>query len=59
MAPATAPAGTPFSYTLVITNNGWSRPGLRVVDLDLFQVVQKLDLDDAWLGLAWLYQIWG
>jgi YVTN family beta-propeller protein len=44
----------PGGRYLVVTNNGWSRPSLRVVDLDLFQVVQRLDVDDAWLGLAWL-----
>jgi YVTN family beta-propeller protein len=43
----------PDGRRLVITNNGWSKPSLRVVDLERGQVVQKLPLDDAWLGLVW------
>ena len=43
----------PDGRHLVITNNGWSKPSLRVVDLERFQVVQKLPLDHAWLGLVW------
>jgi len=43
----------PDGRHLVITNNGWSKPSLRVVDLDRFQVTRKLELDHAWLGLAW------
>ena len=43
----------PDGHHLVITNNGWSKPSLRVVDLDRFQVIQKMPLDDAWLGLVW------
>jgi YVTN family beta-propeller protein len=43
----------PDGKHVVITNNGWSKPSLRVVDLERRQVVQKLALDHAWLGLAW------
>ena len=43
----------PDGRHVVITNNGWSKPSLRVVDLERRQVVQKLALDHAWLGLAW------
>jgi YVTN family beta-propeller protein len=43
----------PDGRHLVITNNGWSKPSLRVVDLRRWQVVQKLVLDHAWLGLVW------
>ena len=43
----------PDGRHLVITNNGWSKPSLRVVDLGRRQVVQVLPLDHAWLGLAW------
>jgi YVTN family beta-propeller protein len=43
----------PDGRHLVITNNGWSEPSLRVVDLTRRQVVQYLELDHAWLGLAW------
>jgi YVTN family beta-propeller protein len=43
----------PDGRHLVITNNGWSRPSLRVVDLEQREVRQKLPLDNAWLGLVW------
>jgi YVTN family beta-propeller protein len=43
----------PDGKHVVITNNGWSKPSLRVVDLERRQVTQKLALDHAWLGLAW------
>lgn len=43
----------PDGRHLVITNNGWSKPSLRVVDLERRQVIQKLELDHAWLGLSW------
>src|SRR5512134_1559445 len=43
----------PDGRHLVITNNGWSKPSLRVVDLMRRQVIQKMALDHAWLGLAW------
>lgn len=43
----------PDGRHLVITNNGWSKPSLRVVDLEQREVRQKLPLDNAWLGLVW------
>jgi len=43
----------PDGRHLVITNNGWSEPSLRVVDLEQHEVRQKMPLDDAWLGLVW------
>ena len=43
----------PDGRHLVITNNGWSKPSLRVVDIERRQVIQKMALDHAWLGLAW------
>jgi YVTN family beta-propeller protein len=43
----------PDGRHLVITNNGWSRPSLRVVDIERGEVIQKMALDHAWLGLAW------
>ena len=43
----------PDGRHLVITNNGWSKPSLRVIDIERRQVVQKLALDHAWLGLVW------
>jgi hypothetical protein len=48
-----AMALSPDGRHLVISNNGWSKPSLRVVDLEQRQVRQKLPLADAWLGLAW------
>ena len=43
----------PDGRHLVITNNGYSKPSLRVVDLERWQVTQKMPLDHAWLGLVW------
>jgi YVTN family beta-propeller protein len=43
----------PDGRHLVITNNGYSKPSLRVVDLERLEVVQKMPLDHAWLGLVW------
>ena len=43
----------PGGHHLVVTNNGWSKPSLRVVDVDRWQVTQKMPLDHAWLGLVW------
>jgi DNA-binding beta-propeller fold protein YncE len=43
----------PDGRHLAITNNGWSKPSLRVVDLERWQVIQKVPLDHAWLGLVW------
>ncbi|MGD8895312.1 MAG: alkaline phosphatase family protein [Acidobacteriota bacterium] len=43
----------PDGRYLAVTNNGRSRPSIRVVDLERFEVTQKLDLDHAWLGLVW------
>src|SRR5512138_897854 len=42
----------PDGRHLVITNNGWSKPSLRVVDLERWQVTQKAAVDHAWLGLV-------
>jgi DNA-binding beta-propeller fold protein YncE len=38
---------------LIVTNNGYSRPSLTVVDLKTFTVRSRVPLDNAWLGLAW------
>lgn len=48
-----AMAESPNGRTLVITNNGVTKPTLTVVDLKNFYVIQKVELDNAWLGLAW------
>ena len=38
---------------LIVTNNGWAKPTLTVVDVERLVVTQRLSLDHAWLGLAW------
>jgi YVTN family beta-propeller protein len=38
---------------LIVANNGYAKPTLRVVDLDRGYVSSVVALDDAWLGLAW------
>jgi hypothetical protein len=38
---------------LIVTNNGWARPTLTVVDVERLAVTQRMPLDHAWLGLAW------
>jgi DNA-binding beta-propeller fold protein YncE len=43
----------PDGRHLVVVDNGWSKPSLRVVDLERWQVVQNLPVDNAWLGLVW------
>ena len=36
-----------------VANGGYAKPTMRVVDLESVHVVQTLQLDDAWYGLAW------
>jgi DNA-binding beta-propeller fold protein YncE len=44
---------SPDGRFLIITNNGYAKPTLTVVDLELGEVTSKTALDNAWLGLAW------
>src|SRR4051812_47166428 len=44
---------SPDGGTLVVTNNGYAKPSLSVVDLRRLTVPAKVEVDDAWLGLAW------
>ena len=44
---------SPDGRYLIVTNNGYAKPTLRVVDLEHGVVSQTVALDDAWLGLAW------
>ncbi len=37
----------------IVSNNGWSKPSLTVVDLDQLAVRARVPIDHAWLGLAW------
>jgi YVTN family beta-propeller protein len=48
-----AMAESPDGGTLVITNNGYDKPSLTVVDLRRLTVPATVPVDDAWLGLAW------
>jgi YVTN family beta-propeller protein len=44
---------SPDGRFLVVTNNGWTKPTLTVFDTKHEQVVGRVPLDNAWLGLAW------
>jgi YVTN family beta-propeller protein len=44
---------SPDGRSLIVTNNGHTKPTLRVVDLTRGYVAQTVQLDDAWMGLAW------
>jgi DNA-binding beta-propeller fold protein YncE len=48
-----AMAESPDGRRLVITNNGYSKPTLTVVDLQRLTVPLTVPVDNAWLGLAW------
>ena len=48
-----AMAESPDGRALVVSNNGYVKPSLTVVDLMHFTVRQKLEVENAWLGLAW------
>jgi DNA-binding beta-propeller fold protein YncE len=44
---------SPDGHSLVVTNNGYQKPTLRVVNLDHHDITGVVPIDDAWLGLAW------
>ncbi|PYR73207.1 MAG: hypothetical protein DMF86_21125 [Acidobacteria bacterium] len=44
---------SPDGRFLIITNNGWEKPTLSVFDTKSLQVVSRLAVNNAWLGLAW------
>ena len=44
---------SPDGRYLIVTNNGWSRPTLTVLDTVNFYVRAIVPVDHAWLGLAW------
>jgi YVTN family beta-propeller protein len=46
-------ASSPDGRFLVITNNGFIRPTLTVLDTKSEQVIGRVAVDNAWLGLAW------
>jgi DNA-binding beta-propeller fold protein YncE len=48
-----AMAESPDGNYLIVTNNGYAKPTLTVVDLKRELVSSKAPLEHAWLGLAW------
>jgi YVTN family beta-propeller protein len=38
---------------VIVTNNGYAKPSLTVVDIERWLVKSRLPLEHAWLGLAW------
>lgn len=44
---------SPDGCCAVVSNNGYSKPTLTVVDIERMLVRQTLRLENAWLGLAW------
>lgn len=44
---------SPDGNFLVITNNGYAKPTLTVVDLKRGYVSSRTTVEHAWLGLAW------
>lgn len=44
---------SPDGRYLVVTNNGYAKPTLTMVDLERGTVVSRTTLEHAWLGLAW------
>jgi YVTN family beta-propeller protein len=45
-------AESPDGRFLVVTNGGYSKPWLDVIDLERFQALDRAPLENAWLGLA-------
>ena len=44
---------SPDGRYLVVTNNGYQKPTLTIVDLERGYVASKTHVEHAWLGLAW------
>jgi YVTN family beta-propeller protein len=44
---------SPDGRYLLISNNGYARPTVTVVDLEREYVTESVQLDHAWVGLAW------
>jgi DNA-binding beta-propeller fold protein YncE len=44
---------SPDGRSLIITNNGYAKPTLTVVDLTRGYVASRATVEHAWLGLAW------
>src|SRR3954462_14898122 len=46
-------AESPDGRTLVVSNDGYSKPTLSLVDLKTLNVAQTVDVANTWLGVAW------
>jgi YVTN family beta-propeller protein len=46
-------AWTPDGAALIVTNNGYDKPTLTIVDAGTFTVRATVPVEQAWLGLAW------
>ncbi len=44
---------SPDGKWALISNNGYAKPSLTIVDLSTLSVMDKTEVADAWLGLAW------
>jgi DNA-binding beta-propeller fold protein YncE len=44
---------SPDGRSVVVTNNGVSKPSLTIVDLETLSVRSTLPVGDTWLGLVW------
>lgn len=44
---------SPDGRRLVVSNNGFSKPSLSIVDLEHLTVPATVPMENAWLGLAW------
>ncbi|HEX7485375.1 MAG TPA: bifunctional YncE family protein/alkaline phosphatase family protein [Vicinamibacterales bacterium] len=44
---------SPDGRDLIITNNGYSKPTLTIVDTETFSVKSNVPVEHAWLGLGW------
>ncbi len=44
---------SPDGRWAIVTNNGYAKPTLTVVDLETFSAPDRTEMKDAWLGLAW------
>jgi len=38
---------------VIVSNNGWSKPTLTIVDTERWSIKAKVPVEHAWLGLAW------
>jgi YVTN family beta-propeller protein len=44
---------SPDGRWAIVTNNGYAKPTLTVVDLETLSAPDRTEIADAWLGLAW------